>query len=607
MSSDLNLIPLSASGTLWLNPSNALTFNGDYARKAIVDDNALLVDFTNTFGLFNTVVGVEVSVAANDFGPLVTDEEGHPVPSWVGLKVALSNDGINPLAGTYYKSVPSGSITSSGAIVTLGGPSDLWGGSITPAMIRDLKLLLKRDGPGDSDGSRNLGIDYEDVTVYYDVGSGSGGTMIRETRKQLSLLCKEVTPGTPVTSGMTQLRRTRFELNAKPEYKENNPGGEKFISDQTLVYEESEGSWEGELDFGESGLLLASLVCTPNVVTINASPAVYRHTYRYDNRYRDTIHTFTLQKGDPRTRVEQAAFAIINSAEYKFEGKSVGASGALIARALDKDQTIGVGVATVQTLTITSTISFKLVYKGQATSTLSEASNAAAIQTALRALGLVASSTELTVTGTGPFVITFGNALAGPFKGEPQPKLEVITVSGAGTAVIAMTTAGGYVKYTQPIVKPKNIDVYLADLYDDLGAGKLEQCFVSSIKIGGRAEPYAVLDSDNGGSFENYTEPESLAVMVDLTHMADDDGMGLFDQSREGTSMWLRLVITGEEITSGFPFKYVIEAPFFIKIKPFTNADGGVYAAAYELKNTFDDTQNEAFKIELDTTVASFG
>lgn len=599
------LTPVSASGS-WTNPSNALLFDGAYAVKTPAATSILAISFANVFGLDNVVDGIEVSAIASAYWNYAPPAL-LPPDCYAGMELAISEDGATPLAGTTWVAANPNNIIEQGCLLTFGNSADLWGaGTITPEQIQSLYILIRRRPGDDGSGVQHLAIDYVDVSVYYTVGSG-GGTMIREVRKQLSLIAKESTAGTPVTTGMTQLRRTRFDLDPKPEFRENNPAGEKFISDQILLTDMSEGSIEGEQTYGEMGLLFASLIASPQVVTINASPAVYRHTFRYDNMYRDSIHTFTVQKGDPRTRVEQAAFAIVNSAELKIEGQDCGFSGSLIARALNKDGTIGLGVATVQTLTITGTISYKLVYKGQATSTLTQASDNTAIQTALRALGLIASSSELTVAGaSSPHTITFGNAVAGPFKGEPQPLLEVITVSGAGSAVVAMTTAGGFAKIAGPIIVPKNYKVYLAAAYADLAAGQLTQCFVSSIKFGARANPYFVLDSDNSGSFEDYTEPESLAVMLDLTHMADDDGMGLLDNSRDGDTMWVRIVATGEEITSGFNYVFRMEAPFKLKVKPFQN-NQGVYAAAYELKNTFSSDLNEALVIELENTHASYG
>lgn len=68
----------------------------------------------------------------------------------------------------------------------------------------------------------------------------------------------------------------------------------------------------------------------------------------------------------------------------------------------------------VQTLTIAATGgTFTLAFGGEATSALAFDADASTIQTALRALGTI-GATEATVTGTGPFTITFSGTLNRP-------------------------------------------------------------------------------------------------------------------------------------------------------------------------------------------------
>jgi hypothetical protein len=93
----------------------------------------------------------------------------------------------------------------------------------------------------------------------------------------------------------------------------------------------------------------------------------------------------------------------------------------------------------VQTLTITATGgTYTLTFNGQTTTAIAFNANAATIQTAFTALSTVGAG-NATVTGTGPFVFTFQNALG-------EQDVSAITVGTGsltgGTATMAQTTAG---------------------------------------------------------------------------------------------------------------------------------------------------------------------
>lgn len=102
-----------------------------------------------------------------------------------------------------------------------------------------------------------------------------------------------------------------------------------------------------------------------------------------------------------------------------------------------------VGTNEVQTLTVDATGgTFALTFDGQTTAAIPEAATAAAVQAALEALSNIAPG-DVTVTGSagGPYTITFKGAYR-------DTNVSTITTSaglltgGAGTAVIATTTAG---------------------------------------------------------------------------------------------------------------------------------------------------------------------
>lgn len=97
------------------------------------------------------------------------------------------------------------------------------------------------------------------------------------------------------------------------------------------------------------------------------------------------------------------------------------------------------GTDAVQTLTVTATGGdAKLSFDGFRTTALVFNASAGAIQTALRALPNI-GATGVTITGTGPFVITFGGTLGR--KAVPLITVVDSTLTG-GTWTIANTTPG---------------------------------------------------------------------------------------------------------------------------------------------------------------------
>jgi hypothetical protein len=100
------------------------------------------------------------------------------------------------------------------------------------------------------------------------------------------------------------------------------------------------------------------------------------------------------------------------------------------------------GIDEVQTLTITGATggTFTLTYKGQTTAPLAYNASAATIQAALRGLSRLGSG--VTVTGAGPYVITFSGAKVG------KQDVPLITTNaaaltpGGSTASVVETTKG---------------------------------------------------------------------------------------------------------------------------------------------------------------------
>lgn len=98
------------------------------------------------------------------------------------------------------------------------------------------------------------------------------------------------------------------------------------------------------------------------------------------------------------------------------------------------------GVNEVQTITVTATAgTYTLALNGLSTSALAYNATAADIQSALGALGNIGQG-NVTVAGSGPFVVTFVGTMANT----PLPILTVDTSSLTGTVGVVETTRGVY-------------------------------------------------------------------------------------------------------------------------------------------------------------------
>lgn len=104
----------------------------------------------------------------------------------------------------------------------------------------------------------------------------------------------------------------------------------------------------------------------------------------------------------------------------------------------------GGNASEVQTITVDATGgTFTITFNGETTTAIAEAATAATVQAAMEVLSSIDPG-DVTVTGDagGPFTFTF----AGQYLGENVPVMTTNAGSltgGAGTAVVATTTAGG--------------------------------------------------------------------------------------------------------------------------------------------------------------------
>ena len=515
------------------------------------------------------------------------------------LDVYLSSNGSTP-NGT----AKTLQLTGTNSYRIVGGPSDLWGGSWTMDEIRaaSFSILVER-----SETLAEPWVDAARVIIYH---GPNGGTLmsLREQVRQQILIGRETTLGTVVPANV-RLRHARIQPQPAPEFRDHRPAGEKLINHQVVIKEGSEGPIEGIPTYDEMGWLLQGLISRPATSVLSAG-AAFRHVFTFDNRVRDGISTYTVEYGDQFSRAHRVAAAIINSLEIGLRQDGMDLSGSIIARELSDGVTMTTGAATVQTLTQSGTGTFALRFRGQETASLTAGAGltAAAIETALRALPAINSSTQLTVTGSagGPFTITFGNSAAGPFAGRPQPLLEVRTLSGTPTTSVAMTTRGGHTEYPGQIILPRHVEFFMTPTLASLASAKITEAFVTGFSMGNRAAPVYNLDRGQASWF-NYAEPSNIDVNFNLVVHANSNGMSFLPQGRSDTILYLRILATGPNIgATGLPHRLQIDCPVKIsEFGPFSeNQD--VYAFEYGLTGAFDDATNTSLVVTLDNGVTNY-
>lgn len=129
------------------------------------------------------------------------------------------------------------------------------------------------------------------------------------------------------------------------------------------------------------------------------------------------------------------------------------------------------GVAEVQTVTITGSPTggtFTLTYDGETTAAMAYDASAADVQSALEALSNIDG---VTVTGTGPYVVTFaGNAnvpqmtATASLSGGSTPSVTVTTTTGGGAGDSGVLA--GFLAYAIPLLRSDGtLDSYVNTAY----------------------------------------------------------------------------------------------------------------------------------------------
>lgn len=493
------------------------------------------------------------------------------------LEVALSLDGVNPVGDTW---VIFPTLTAN--MFTCGTPTYLWnrGATWLPGdFAGTFSVLIRR--PQTATAVSSQYVTTARVRLTTTSTEGSLTMSIRQELTEIVLLGAEtVAPGT-LSIAFRRMRALNYRSRPNVNMKKFRPQGEKMNAVVVPTREWATGSISGLLDYNEFPIPLEAIIGkgVHSGGTVNQRNV---HTYLLENRKRTVYQTYSLQRGEKTTRAHQHRYLVHSGLQLQINTTDCQVSGAFFAQSIEDGITMATGANEVQAITVTGSPTggtYRLAFRGAETTDLAFGANAAAIQTALQALSTVGAG-NATVTGTGPFVVTFASALAA----EAQPLIVLVRNNLTGgttpTVTISETTRGGWAEYQLVPVLPQHWNIYLADTQAGLNAGKLDKSVgvaAAGIDVADRHNPFFVLDRDVAGTFPNTTEMDPKFV-ANLTVGANSTGMALLNTLRTGATKWLRLEAVGPLIGgTSDPHKMIWEGP--VKVADtgdFGNEDGRV-------------------------------
>ncbi|MGV3617912.1 MAG: discoidin domain-containing protein [Fimbriimonas sp.] len=508
------------------------------------------------------------------------------------LQVALTVDGTNPVGTLQTVTVGAGGTFS------LGGPSSLLGTTLTPADANGdgFGILIRRaDALGGETTATDRRIDLAQLTLYHSVVGGSLIMGDKPAALQTALLGPETVKGTAVAA---TIHPTSFNVSLQPapEFLSVRVDGNLLDEDDILVRDGSTWDFDGTPDYNEMHLVLDSAVCKPNVVTLGTG--AYRRVYPFNPFAQNDRQSYTIEKGDASGGL-RATMAEVTEFGVEFTGDGMSLSGSGIARKSVPFAAgaMSAGANAVQTLAITGAGTFRLGLEGKETGDLTETVNAAALQTALRtALG----ASALTVTGTTPLTVTFANGYAG----RNLPPLEFRKISGTVAVTVTRTTPGGYTERDKAPIERGHINLYLANDYASLAAGKLVRGFVSRWSVGGRAAAFHTLDRSNAKGHAGTVE-SATTWTFETTVMAEGSNMQIITDVQNANAMrFMRIEAEGPDIAaSGFKYGLIAEMPCKISNFGELGEEQEVYAYRLTLSAKFDRSTGRAPRIELVSAV----
>jgi hypothetical protein len=364
----------------------------------------------------------------------------------------------------------------------------------------------------------------------------------------------------------------------------------------------------GSLCFNDLPYLLSSLLKTSAPSVPSGATLTNRWVFAPSDTSIDAYKSYTLEKGTA-TQAERVVGAIVRDLTLRWTRTDANLSGSMmgqystelvtitptptdIAAAPIDPKAVSIYVGTtfntnnVQTVTLSvaggaaSGGTFTLTFEGQTTAAIAFNANAAAVQTALRAL----TNLGINVTvggGPGPssaYTVTFSGLFAGLNATALTGDGSLLTGPGAPyTVAVTNTTPGGMTKLT----RVNTIELALPE----------RKTFAYTLDDEQRSWSYAVVKG---------SEPRCT---VQLEH--DSVGAGIMASLRARSDLFCKILCRGTNIetVSTVPWPQALQITFPFKyIEPARGDVDDVYMSTYQLALMY----NSAFGGSLNMTVDSY-
>jgi len=413
----------------------------------------------------------------------------------------------------------------------------------------------------------------------------------------------EAAPGTQVPATV-QLLGTSITSNIMSESTSSGPRGSRLNTTAVQNKEWSEAEIEQDpAQYTDLAYLFKGAFGSPTSSVVSGTNL---HEWDPQTFTALTPKTMTVEEGGS-VRAHKFGHGLITSLSMECDRDGVSVSGSMKGQRITEGIVLTPGVAEVQTISVSGTVSsgtYTLTFQGETTSAIAFGATAATVQTALLALPNLDTG-DVVVTGgplpTTPMVLTFGGQYASV--DVPIVVVNSAALIGGGSYVNVQTTAGAPI--AQSTLQPmsgKEWDLFVDSTAAGLGTTKLTRCFGCSWDIPDLYDPFWV-GNTTLDSWAGYTD-QKIEPTFEFTVAADSSGMAFLANLRAGSTIFPRLRLTGPTLGAS---TYLYQHDFAVKITdPGGNDDeSGMAVRTWSGEIVYDRTWGKWMKAQIRNDVAA--
>lgn len=425
-------------------------------------------------------------------------------------------------------------------------------------------------------------------------------TPVTGRRTQRFLLAPETVYGTAISIVDTKLNALRVAVQDMIDVEAFAPQGDAAPSIVSVNDESTQLVFTGKMSFTDLCYVFSSLF--GEITPTNPGGAAYLWTWDWDATEVVSPLSYTVTYGDVNF-AKRVAGVLFNTLSF-----SIDRSGNLTMTSNAFGKKLETGIVSYPressfTLTITASGgTYTITWAGQTTASIAFDANAATILAALVALPNVAAG-DLTVTGTGPFVIKGTNT--GAFAAtDVTASVGTGSLTG-GSATLVETQAGGPISSVVAVpMFPLQFDVFMDDDWASIGNTQVGSIFAFNLGIDPRWSRTRPIDSslDSDGFTEAEGDDSGQNHTLGFTIAADANGEAVLADAQAGTVKFFRVEATGaaNSIDSGHAYEFRWDFAYFITdIGEFGSTQGGVHAIPFTGRIAKDQTTGNSQHIEL--------